>query len=462
MCNRMIAAVIFGSLCFSGVARRQLSGQELDRALIKKQVISEIKKNYAAFKTVVAKMETVARDPSVTERTEQTFALANGGKATIVREPMTVHTSIVTLRNDNVRSDPVGDPDGTVWTFVDGVWTQYRVKSAIAWVRKQNQMPGIFPIDPRDIGSTEIREPLLTQLHGSNVVSAQRVGGRLHLLWERAAGRGAGMQYRCEIDVQKNHLPTKIEYLDQDGKPSLTIDINYQNLIGGAWFLQEAQMLFHPSGQTMKVRILAKPQVNEPITDEAFEIEFPDGTEIRDSAHSSGYRIGGKSQLDNDAKTKVGDTVPAWSFTSVDGREFSSNGLLGRTYVITFFATWCGPCLAELRQFEDELLKRKGVERVLILAIGREHTAEELRKFVDEQKLSIPIGPDPDRKMYSQFASSKIPRTYIVGPNGMILFQSLGYAYPKYQSFVAALEKAIGELNNGSEGATKLQNRGAR
>ena len=65
----------------------------------------------------------------------------------------------------------------------------------------------------------------------------------------------------------------------------------------------------------MKVRVLAKPQVNELITDEAFEIEFPDGTEIRDSAHSSNYRTGGKPQLDNDTRTKIGDAVPNWSFT---------------------------------------------------------------------------------------------------------------------------------------------------
>ena len=406
-------------------------------SVLKKQVIEGIKSNYAALKTVVATIERRLTDPSVSERTEERFE-NEGFVAVMVREPVSVRSNIVTLRGRDLRSDPL-DNDGTLWTCVDDVWTQYSATHETAWIRKTGQMPGMSPIDPREVGSTELREPLLDRLRDSELRSFERTEDGIEILWIRPSGK----QYRCRVDPQRNYLPTMFEYLDDEGKPYLIIDIEYQRVGEHVWFLDRAQTRYLISGQVSETRTLGRPRVNEEIPDHIFEIKLPVGTRVSDSVHHSIHRVRSEPAPDEDARTKIGDAVPQFKLAALDGAEYSSKQLRGRPYMICFFATWCGPCLAELRQIEDDLVKRVKPDDLPILAIGRGHTAEELQGFVEERKPGYKVIADPEAELFSRFAAKRIPRTYLVGPDGTILFQSVGYDYPKYERLAEAVAKAL-------------------
>lgn len=425
-----------------GTSEQHSPARADELAVLKRQVIEGIRSNYAAMKTVVATIERRITDPSVSERTEERFENERGVVVVMVREPVSVRSSIVTLRGPDLRSDPLGG-DGAVWTCVDDTWTQYSATHETAWIRKTGQMPGMSPIDPREVGSTELREPLLAQLNGSELKSFERTEDGIEILWVRTGGRLSGKQYRCRVDSQKNYLPTMFEYLNDEGEPYLIIDIEYQRVGEHGWFLDRAQTRYLISGQVSEIRILGRPRVNEEIPDEVFEIELPVGTRVSDSVHHSIHRVRSEPAPDEDARTKIGDAVPQFKLAALDGVEFSSEQLRGRTYMICFFATWCGPCLAELRQIEDDLVKRVKRDDLPILAIGRGHTAEELQGFVEERKPGYKVIADPKAELFGRFAAKAIPRTYLVGPDGTILFQSVGYNYPKYERLAEAVAKAL-------------------
>ncbi|RMG36877.1 MAG: TlpA family protein disulfide reductase [Planctomycetota bacterium] len=128
-----------------------------------------------------------------------------------------------------------------------------------------------------------------------------------------------------------------------------------------------------------------------------------------------------EKRLAESSLVSVGDRVPQFSLTTVDGDEISvPDG--GNVVVIVFFATWCGPCRMELPHIERIWAANKRHEHFRLLVIGREESAETVRSFRDKQGFSFPVAADPDRAVYSLFAKELIPRTLVVAPDGRIVY----------------------------------------
>ena len=143
---------------------------------------------------------------------------------------------------------------------------------------------------------------------------------------------------------------------------------------------------------------------------------------------------------------KVGETAPDFTCKPITGEEFSLGKQQGTVVLVNFFATWCGPCLAELPHLEKEVLKKYGDRKDFkLIVIGREHSAEELEKFVKEKTLSLPMAPDPKREIYGKYAEKYIPRNFIVGKDGRIKLASVGYTEMNFQEIVQTLEKELGQ-----------------
>lgn len=130
------------------------------------------------------------------------------------------------------------------------------------------------------------------------------------------------------------------------------------------------------------------------------------------------------------SKVKVGDKVPAFSVVMNDGSTFSTNHLGGVWTMIVFFNTSCSDCQRELPRinaiYEDkerlaEILPTTAYGSGRVVCIAREETEEDIMRFWREKSLSLPYSAQPDRRIYSLFARSIIPRQYIVDPEGVVV-----------------------------------------
>lgn len=143
--------------------------------------------------------------------------------------------------------------------------------------------------------------------------------------------------------------------------------------------------------------------------------------------------------------TKVGERMPAFTVKELSGKTFSMAQERGKVVVVNFWATWCPPCRVEMPRLEKEIWdKYKGNADFVMVAIARQQTAAKIAAFKKQHpEFTYPLAYDPQRAVYSKFAAAGIPRSYVVGKDGKILFQSLGYAPGEVAKLEAAVQKAL-------------------
>lgn len=133
-----------------------------------------------------------------------------------------------------------------------------------------------------------------------------------------------------------------------------------------------------------------------------------------------------------DFSLSPGERIPEFSVSLTDGSVIDISALKdsGLTnLIIVFFNTDCGDCrrdLPELQKFYDRIQENSGLrESTLMLCIAREEGEDEILRFWKENNLSLPVSPQPDRKIYNLFASVGIPRLFLVSVPAMTIVASL-------------------------------------
>lgn len=130
----------------------------------------------------------------------------------------------------------------------------------------------------------------------------------------------------------------------------------------------------------------------------------------------------------------VGDQVPTFTVDMVADGEvttFSTHHLTGET-VIVFFHTSCPDCQRELPVLNDYYLQHREEPGFQMVAISRAEGAETVAPFWEKHSLQMPYSAQEDRHIYDLFASSVIPRVYVVSAQGIVTRVLIG-------SFHAAL-----------------------
>lgn len=122
----------------------------------------------------------------------------------------------------------------------------------------------------------------------------------------------------------------------------------------------------------------------------------------------------------------VGAPAPNFTLASLDGEAVTLADLRGQVVLLNFWATWCGPCEAEMPAIEDRY-KTFRESGLTVLAVNLAEPEAEVRAFVERLGLTFTILMDPSETVFDLYRVRGYPTTFIIDRAGSIIQQRVGY-----------------------------------
>lgn len=146
---------------------------------------------------------------------------------------------------------------------------------------------------------------------------------------------------------------------------------------------------------------------------------------------------------DNSTLVKIGQQVPAFTVKMFDGSTVDILDLKGKVVLLNFWATWCPPCRQELTRVQKDIIDRFRGKDFVFLPISRQEKYETVKAFREKTGYTFPMGLDTERKIFPLFATETIPRNFVIGKDGKIVFMEIGYSEESFQKLIQEIEKAL-------------------
>lgn len=116
---------------------------------------------------------------------------------------------------------------------------------------------------------------------------------------------------------------------------------------------------------------------------------------------------------------KLRGLAPDFDLADASGKKWSLHALRGRPVLVSFWATWCPPCVQEMPSLEA-LARRLG-DRATILAVSVDENWEAIRKFFPKGT-PLTVLLDPSRAAPASYGTSQFPESFLIDPSGHVRY----------------------------------------
>jgi peroxiredoxin len=144
-------------------------------------------------------------------------------------------------------------------------------------------------------------------------------------------------------------------------------------------------------------------------------------------------------------------TAPDFMLRSMDGDSVRLSSLRGKVVVIDFWATWCGPCVAELPYLQKLHDRYRDDPDVRFLCISTDNDSGPVRPFIEKKKYTMKVlysgrlQPGARGSVETAYGIKSIPQTFLLDREGKIELKHSGFGGDG-EAWLRKMERDIGEL----------------
>lgn len=115
----------------------------------------------------------------------------------------------------------------------------------------------------------------------------------------------------------------------------------------------------------------------------------------------------------------TGRALPEAGFALLDGGEFRFDNLAGTPLVVNLWASWCGPCVAEMPDFQ-RVYEQVG-DRVEFVGVNHSDNEDAARELADRTGVQYPLVRDPTGSVAATLEAARMPTTFFVDATGHVV-----------------------------------------
>jgi thiol-disulfide isomerase/thioredoxin len=132
------------------------------------------------------------------------------------------------------------------------------------------------------------------------------------------------------------------------------------------------------------------------------------------------------------------DPAPDFKLTALDGKPLTIAALEGKVVFLNFWATWCGPCRAEIPDLIALQDRYKG--RLQIIGLNVDDEQADIQKYVEETGINYPVAMTSN-DVRTQFGGiPALPTSFVLDTAGRVVQKHVGLWNPAvYETEIRAL-----------------------
>jgi thiol-disulfide isomerase/thioredoxin len=132
------------------------------------------------------------------------------------------------------------------------------------------------------------------------------------------------------------------------------------------------------------------------------------------------------------------DPAPELKLTALDGKPLTLAGLQGKVIFLNFWATWCGPCRAEIPDLITLQDRYKG--RLQIIGLNVDDEEIDIQKYVEEMRINYPVAMTSNDVRIQYGGIPALPTSFVLDTEGRVVQKHVGLWNPAvYETEIRAL-----------------------
>ena len=139
-----------------------------------------------------------------------------------------------------------------------------------------------------------------------------------------------------------------------------------------------------------------------------------------------------------------GDSAPLFAAVTLEGDSVRVGGPGAQPLtLLNIWATWCASCREELADL-DRLQREMGPRGLRVVAVSVDRGgAEKVARFIRAQRASFTVVHDPEARVREAYQAVGVPESYLISPNGKILWRHAGGLHGTPEAARRAVEAAL-------------------